>query len=107
MGSFHPILQRVTADRTGCVTGLRHQELLVSAMVLGAAIVTSDNGRHFGNMRSRSPRFQYGWLPYSNYPTVGRAFARLGGSRRRKAAQFILSSVMCCGSGLSSPRSTR
>jgi hypothetical protein len=55
MGGFHPILQRVTADRTGCVTGLRHQELLVSAMVLGAAIVTSDNGRHFGNMRSRSP----------------------------------------------------
>jgi hypothetical protein len=42
------------------VTSVRHQELLVSAMVLGAAIVTSDNCHHIGNMRPRSPVFQYG-----------------------------------------------
>src|SRR5258707_15302567 len=41
-------------------------------MVLGAAIVTSDNCRHFGNMRPRSPVFQYGLLPQSNCPTPWR-----------------------------------
>jgi hypothetical protein len=52
VGVVHPIFQRVIANRTRCVTSVRHQEFLGSAMVLSAAIVTSDNCRHSENMRS-------------------------------------------------------
>jgi hypothetical protein len=62
VGLVHPILQRVTANRTGCMTGVRRQEFLGSAVVLSAAIVTPENCRHSENMRPRSPVIQYGWL---------------------------------------------
>jgi hypothetical protein len=58
VGVFQPRLQRVAADRTVCVTGVWHQELFFSASVLGAAIGTSDNRRHSGNMRSKPYFFQ-------------------------------------------------
>jgi hypothetical protein len=53
VGAFHPRLQRVPADLTGCVTSVRHQKLFFSASVLGAAIAASDNCHHSGNMRLR------------------------------------------------------
>ena len=60
----NPILQRVTADRTGCVTGVGYQEFLDSAVILGTTIFTSDN--HFRKYAPRLPAIQYGWLTYSN-----------------------------------------
>jgi hypothetical protein len=67
VGVFQPRLQRVAADLTVCVTGVWHQELFFSASVLGAAIGTSDNRRHAGNMRSN---------PYFFQRNAGQALAR-------------------------------
>ena len=52
VGAFQPRLQRSPADFTGCVTGVRYQELCFSAFVLSTAIAL-DDCRHFRNMRLR------------------------------------------------------
>jgi hypothetical protein len=46
VGAFYPRLQRSPADFTGCVAGVRHQELCFGAFVLGAAIAF-DDCRHY------------------------------------------------------------
>jgi hypothetical protein len=62
VGAFQPRLYYRPADFTGCVTRMRHQELCISAFVLGAAIA-SDNCRHSRNMRPETPIFQCLSLP--------------------------------------------
>jgi hypothetical protein len=52
VGAFQPRLQRSPADFTGCVTGVRYQELGFSAFVLSTTIAL-DDCRHFRNMRLR------------------------------------------------------
>ena len=57
MGAFQPRFQRSPADRADRVTRVRHQELFLSASILGAAIALN-NCRHQRNMRSESILFQ-------------------------------------------------
>src|SRR5882757_6989513 len=52
VSAFQARLERSPADITGCVTGVRYQELCFSAFVLSTEIA-SDDCRHFRNMRLR------------------------------------------------------
>ena len=70
VGAFYPRLQRSPAHFTGCVAGVRYQELCFGAFVLGAAIAF-DDGRHSRNMRLKPDVFQPETPPPSNSLTTG------------------------------------
>lgn len=55
VGAFRPRFQRSSADRADRVTRMRHQELLFSASVLGAAIACSKYALGNVNLLSRAP----------------------------------------------------